>query len=70
MTQQLFKGMLEKNHTVVDRCTKTAISIDNSHDVTSCFLLKQQPLSSHFRNLIVHLQMLTNISNIYYAHDS
>ena len=70
MKQQILKGMLEKRHSVVDRCSKTAVLVDNSHDVTFCCLPKQQPLSNHFRNLFVHLNMLTNISNNCYAHDS
>jgi len=51
MTQQFFTGMLEKSHSVVDICNKTAVSDDISRDVTPCCLPKQQPLSSHFRTL-------------------
>ena len=70
MKQQFLTGMLQKWHSVVGRCAKTAVSVDDSHDVTFCCLPKQQPLSSHFRSLFVHLKMLKNISNNCYAHDS
>jgi hypothetical protein len=43
---------------VVNRCTNTAVSDDNSRDMAHCYLPKQQRLSNHFCILFVHLQML------------
>ena len=60
MKQQVFPGMVEKSHSVVDGCTKSAVTNDNAHDVTYCFLPKQRPLSNHFRTVFIHLQMLTD----------
>jgi hypothetical protein len=51
MTHQFFTGMLEKLHSVVDSCNKTAVSEDNSRDVTPS--PKQQRLSNHFETLFV-----------------
>ena len=48
----VFTGMFEKSHSVVDSCNKTAVSEDNSRDVTHS-LPKLQRLSSHFQTLFV-----------------
>jgi len=63
MTQQFSTGMVERR-------TKTAVSDDNSRDVTPCCLPKQQSLSNHFRTFFIHLQMLTDVADTFYAYNS
>ena len=68
LKQHFFTGTLENGHS--ERCAKTAVSDNNSRDVTPNYLPKQQLLSDHFRTLPVHLQMLTDVADNCHAHDS
>ena len=70
ITQQFFTGMLQKNHSVVERCTKTALSDRISRDFAHCYFPKQPLLSNHFCTLFVHLQMLTDVTDSFYVHGS
>ena len=52
MSQQFFTGMTDKGHLAVECCTTTSLSDDNSQDLTTCYLPKQQSMSKPFPNAL------------------
>lgn len=52
MWQQLSTRMDDYDRFVVERCTKTALSNDNSHHFTACYLPVQQPKTESFPNAL------------------
>ena len=45
MMQQSFTGMDDQGHLEEERYLEIALSEDKQHDLTACYLQKQQPLS-------------------------
>jgi hypothetical protein len=51
MTQKIFPMHAKQGHLLVEYCTKTALSDENSLDPTA-YLPKQQPMSIYFPNAL------------------
>jgi len=52
---------------MVERCTQTALSGDNSRDPTVFYLPKQQPLSESFPNALRTLQSIRKSEKLFSA---